>query len=66
MIKQKPVYVCDYCGNEMDNPQIKTHDVAYEGSSSIENTYNNKILYIDDNDFCSMNCFLNYIRQVLE
>lgn len=63
--KQKAIIVCDYCGKEIPGGTgVYCSDVSHEGCSEIN--HNGKTFYVTDGmDFCSIDCLVTSIRDVL-
>jgi len=66
MQKTKPVYVCDWCGNEISGDRIATQDVPNEGSSSIFHSGTYASYDVGGQDYCSIDCLMSDIRKSLE
>jgi len=52
-------YKCEFCGKKYDKRKFYTEAVPNEGCSSI--TIGDVSLYIDDADYCSLQCFVSEI-----
>lgn len=62
-IKQKPVFVCDKCGNEMEKPCVTMEDVPHEGASEI--IRGKKSFSVGGQHYCSLDCAIADIRDSL-
>jgi hypothetical protein len=64
MLKTIEIRVCNNC-----NKEIKENVVTLEkgiGSDASTITYNKKQCELDDADFCSLECFLEWIKENLK
>ena len=66
MIKQKPIYVCDFCNKEVKNSFVVTVGVPYEGYSEIHlSTNERKCFEVGDGHYCNLDCLVKSIKEVL-
>jgi len=65
-IKQKPVYVCDFCKREMDQPTIVTEDVPNEGKSEIRLRNARYTFSVGGQHYCGVDCLVEDIRKALD
>lgn len=63
MTKQKPVYVCDNCGNEIIGDRIYTQDVSQEGCSEIIHSGTYYSYDVGGQDYCSVECLFEDIKK---
>lgn len=62
-IKQKPIFICDYCGKEMQSAAVMTEDVPNEGQSEI--IYRQHRFPVGGQHYCSPACLIRDIEDAL-